>query len=118
MASGNVKGGKEGKEKPKSPLAGLAHQWEQDEVIRRQALASGSLLVWPTKQLTGVVTFQTMALNTRVLKYLLNLWCPAVSMAQTVRIDHVRDEAGCHIVVRGFVMAVPCCSRSSPCAPP
>ena len=106
------------KPKPKDPLAGLAGLWEQDEVLRRHLLSSNSLLAWPTKKLVGVISFETMASNTRVLQILLGLWCPTVPAAQTVRIDNVRDQASCNVAVGALVIAASCRSRFNFCVHP
>ena len=75
-----------------STLVGLGVQWEKDEVIRQNTLKNNSLLVWPTPKMTGVISFETVAMNARVLDYLLRLHCPLLSPAKTVNIDHVRSE--------------------------
>ena len=79
-------------------LEGLYVLWEADPIIRGHALANeGTLLCWPNKKLTGVVSFQTIAFNARVLWHLLGVWCPQVPEAKTVNIDHVRQQAGDHV---------------------
>ena len=81
---------------PGTTLAGLFDRWENDEVIRGQALKCGGLLQWPDQKSTGVITFSTMSINARVLRHLLELWCPQVSEAKTVNIDQLREQDGWH----------------------
>ena len=78
---------------PGKNLKGLAALWEKDETVRRHVLAKGSLLNWPEKKLTGVITFETLALNGPLLSHLLTIWIPQNDIGKTVHIDHVREEA-------------------------
>ena len=75
-------------------LKGLWNRWDNDEPIRRFALKSGSLLSWPSPKHTGVLNFQTMGRNTRVLTHLMEIWVPQVPIAKTIHIDHIREEVG------------------------
>lgn len=78
---------------PSSTLDGVGKAWEKDEVVRQKTLKNGALLSWPTKKLTGVITFQTIAHNARVMDILLNLHCPRTT-PKTVNIDKLRAEVG------------------------
>lgn len=82
-----------GAEDESKSLAPLAKLWESDPTIRQIVLQNKALLVWPTKQKTGVITFETMAMNCKVLEKVLDVWCPRVPTAKTVAIEPVRDEA-------------------------
>lgn len=75
-----------------STLSGLGAQWEKDDVIRQNTLKNNSVLVWPKPTMVGVISFETVAINARVLDYMLRLHCPRLSQAKTVNIDHVRSE--------------------------
>ncbi len=75
-------------------LEGLANMWQDVEAIRDRVLKEKSLLVWPNPKMTGVINFNTLAMNARVLEVLLQLWCPQLSEPKTVIIDQVRDEVG------------------------
>eukprot|EP00438_Fugacium_kawagutii_P013701 Skav233526 [mRNA] locus=scaffold2975:268787:271531:- [translate_table: standard] len=50
-------------------LDGLAKVWEEDSVVRTLLLHNGSLLSWPSEKMKGVVTFETMRPNARVIKH-------------------------------------------------
>ena len=79
-------------------LDGLNECWEADPIIRGHALRNeGTLLCWPSKELTGVVSFQTIACNARVLWQLLETWCPQVPEPKTVSMAQVRQQAGAHV---------------------
>ena len=74
-------------------LQGLAKLWEGDPIIRGKALKNGSLLSWPSPKKTGVITFATVAFNSKVVEHCLRHWCPQVPSAKTLNIDQVRLEA-------------------------
>ena len=77
---------------PGTSLEGLGKMWENDETIRGRALATKSMLYWPTSEQVGVITFDTMKYNVRVLMILLEKWAPQVDSAKTVCIDQLRAE--------------------------
>ena len=79
---------------PAVSLEGLAKSWEDDEEIRRFLLRNDALLEWPSPAKTGVITFDTMQLNPRVLEKVLLIWCPQLASAKTVNIEDVRKEVG------------------------
>ena len=78
---------------PGTSLEGLAKSWESDDTFRGRLLATGNVLQWPSSKLTGVISFETISLNCKVLEKTLRCWCPQVSSAKTVCIDQVREEA-------------------------
>lgn len=78
---------------PGKTLEGLAALWEDDKYVRSLVLSTQSLLKWPSKKKMGVITFETMSANYRVLSLLLKIWLPLNESAKTVFIDHVRNEA-------------------------
>lgn len=90
LSASSTSGRDEDESKSLDPLATL---WEDDPVIRQNVLQNKALLVWPSKKKTGVITFETMALNCKVLEKVLDVWCPRVPTAKTVAIEPVRDEA-------------------------
>ena len=75
-------------------LDGLAKIWNDTEVLRDLLLGKGTLLLWPDDKLTGVVNFNTIAYNGKLIELVLQLWCPQVSEAKTLIIDQVRAEVG------------------------
>ena len=75
-------------------LDGLGKTWERDDIIRHGALKRGSLLAWPDPKLTGVISFQTIAYNARLIEVLLSIHCPRTSSPKTVNIDKLRYEVG------------------------
>ena len=79
---------------PSSTLDGLAVAWERDEIVRQKTLKSGSLLAWPTAKLTGVVSFQTISYNARVMDILLNIHCSKIPTPKTVNMEKLRAEVG------------------------
>jgi hypothetical protein len=81
----------EGEASP-NPLQGLAKAWDKDDVIRHLALKNGQLLKWPNKKQIGVISFETIAFNARVLDHLLRFHCPSVKTPKTVNIDLLREE--------------------------
>lgn len=74
-------------------LKGLAQRWNDHESIRSVILHRGTLLQWPTPKQVGVHTFETMAVNERVLMELLAVWLPQTETPKTISIDDIRDEA-------------------------
>lgn len=84
-------------------LVGLAKAWEKDDVIRQSALKNGQLLKWPDKKRVGVISFETIAFNARVLDLLLRFHCPSLKTPKTVNIDLLRDEVrGTKVKTSGF----------------
>ena len=77
---------------PVLTLEGLAGAWESDQVIRSHALKMGTMLAWPSPKHVGVVTFETISKNARVMDLLLKLWCPQLTSAKTVNVDQLRAE--------------------------
>lgn len=89
-------------------LDGLAEAWEDDKTIRSVVLHKGSLCSWPNVASTGVITFETMKMNAKVIMKILEVWCPKTLHPQTVYIDHMRAQDGvvettwhnstCHVI--------------------
>ena len=75
-------------------LDGLAKMWEDTEILRDRLLGSGSLLTWPEKKLTGVITFLTLAYNAKLIERILQVWCPQVETTKTVVIEQIREQVG------------------------
>ncbi len=75
-------------------LEGLAKSWDSDEDIRHWVLDSKSLLKWPSSKKVGDITFETLAMNARVVNKVLDIWCPQLSEAKTLILEQVRDEDG------------------------
>ena len=73
---------------------GLWKLWANDEIVRGQILQKGTLFSWPDPKCTGVINFDTMEHNTRVLEFLVDIWCPKTSMPKTIYIPAAREEAG------------------------
>ena len=80
-------------EDPSNNLDGLWKLWADDEVVRSQILQKGTLFSWPDPKCTGVINFETMEHNTRVLEYLAETWCPKTSAPKTIYIPHAREQA-------------------------
>ena len=79
-------------EVPGTSLEGLASLWENDRGLRSRALKSQSLLAWPLPEQVGVINFDTMKSNARVVMLILEKWAPQVTTAKTVNIDQLREE--------------------------
>ena len=77
---------------PGTALDGLAKEWENDSTVRGKALATKSLLYWPSPEQVGVINFDTMKPNVKVLMILLENWAPQVDSAKTVCVDQLRVE--------------------------
>ena len=75
-------------------LEGLANNWQEVESIRDRVLKEKSLLAWPNPKMTGVINFNTLSMNAKVIEVLLQLWCPQLAEPKTVLIDQVRNEVG------------------------
>ena len=73
-------------------LSGLAAAWEKCRAIRQAALRNDSVLQWPTPALTGVITFETMTYNSKVLLRLLRLWLPQLDTLKTINVFAARKE--------------------------
>ena len=82
----------DGGEAAPNPLQGLAKAWENDEVIRHSALKNWQLLKWPTQKLVGVISFETIAYNARVVDYVLRFHCPSTKTPRTVNTELLREE--------------------------
>lgn len=70
----------------------LCRDWLRHGTIRHLALKNGQLLKWPNKKQIGVISFETIAFNARVLDHLLRFHCPSVKTPKTVNIDLLREE--------------------------
>ena len=77
----------------KLALDGLATCWEKNKSIRHHMLATGNLMKWPSPTLVGVVNFQTIALNHKVLERTLRLWLKRTDVLKTINIYAARREA-------------------------
>ena len=75
-------------------LSGLYKILEHDPAIRGAMLHSGSLLQWPSKAVTGVINFTTLAANYRVICKVLEHWCPKTAVPKTLIIEDVREQVG------------------------
>ena len=86
------------------PLAldGLASAWERNRSIRNRVMQSGSLLQWPDSKKVGVISFETMSYNYKVLLRLLRIWLPDLEKLKTINVYAARREvqvdAGCVLV--------------------
>ena len=75
-------------------LEGLGDDLERDEEVRSRALAIGGLLKWPTPQLAGTITMQTLADNASVVLHVLKKWVPQLDdKLKTINIHTVEPEA-------------------------
>ena len=74
-------------------LNGLAEALEADSTIRSIALHKGTLLQWPDPKKHGCINFESMSQNYKVLKQLVQLWCPRVASPSTIPIDQCRQQA-------------------------
>lgn len=76
-------------------LEGVVAAWADDGHIRSLLLHRKSLLAWPSALKKGVVSFETISLNSQVLSKILEIWCPQLECPKTLVIDDVRDQVGC-----------------------
>ena len=83
----------EEQEDPTKTLEGVGKSWNSDELLRDRMLQKDSLLDFGTNtKKVGVITFETVSLNTTVLARLLEVWLPQNPTAKTVAIDQVREQ--------------------------
>lgn len=82
-------------DEPQTNLDGLAKAWADDECVRSLLLHKKSLLSWPSSKKTGVISFETMAQNARVLSKVLEIWCPQMEIPKTLSIDDAREQVRC-----------------------
>ena len=79
-------------EAPEGHLDGLWKLWSNDEDLRAHMLKTGTLFHWPNPKQTGITNFETMEYNTRVLQYLVDVWCPQNPNPKTIYIPHAREQ--------------------------
>ena len=82
-------------DEPQTNLDGLSKAWADDECVRSLLLHKKSLLSWPSSKKTGVISFETMAQNARVLSKVLEIWCPQMEIPKTLSIDDAREQVRC-----------------------
>ena len=75
-------------------LEGLWQKLADDPVIRKLFVKSKTLFSWPTPGQTGVINYETLRPNSRLLSILIENWCPKMQKAKTVYQPHARAEAG------------------------
>ena len=75
-------------------LEGLAEALEDAKVVRELLLTTGSMFAWPTPKLTGLISFETLAQNSKSISILIDLWCPQASTAMTILAPQAREQAG------------------------
>ena len=90
-----MEGGDEAREVSAKPsLKGLAKKLADDPVLRHHLLTTGTFFKWPAVKCTGIVNFQSIAVNSRLLEYVVDLWCPQHTVPKTLQVEQARDEAG------------------------
>ena len=98
-------------------LDGFAMKVANDEVLRELMLQTGSLFSWSSKKVTGIVNLASIAQNSRLLTYLVELWCPQLPKAKTLFIPQARQEVGafmpwkvssCFAVWICMILELPC----------
>ncbi len=77
-----------------SSLLGLAEKWEDIPELRSLVREHKSLLVWPNKKCTGVISMKACALNHILLHTAAQMWVPnAGKKPKTFPVDFVKHEA-------------------------
>ena len=79
--------------KPKFSLAGLKKALSDDEIVREQFCAKGTLWSWPCPKQTGIINFTSISQNSRILHHLIDIWCPQLEVAKTLPVPPARKEA-------------------------
>ena len=87
--------------------SGLAEAWEENQEIRRRCLENKVMIQWLGEKLIGVVTMETLKLNTAVVLELLKIYLPQCPNAKTCDVNKLKEQAGLfgvgHFTVLGFV---------------
>ena len=74
-------------------LEGLAEPWERSRSIRQKMLATGRLLSWSEPAKVGVISFDAMQHNYRILMKMLENWLPKTDTLNTFNVYAARREA-------------------------
>ena len=76
-------------------LEGLWTDWEKDAQIRRESLAHAAVLQWPSVELTGHCSVQTLSLNRLIMWKLIEKWVPQTEgVATTCPVDLLKEQVG------------------------
>ena len=74
-------------------LDGLDKILANSPLARERLLHSGRLLAWPSSKTVGVISGDSLRLNTQVIKLLADVWYPQWEGPAMVPIDMVKDQA-------------------------
>lgn len=84
-------------------LSGLADDLECDKHTRRKCLKSRVVLEWPSTEQTGVISFESVACNSEILKVVIRKWCSQMDKPKTLPVNELKTKAdGCGFVVVYF----------------
>lgn len=77
-----------------APVESLAQMLESNKYIRRRLRDNGgSLVKWPSPELTGRPTMQGIALNVHALQIVAAFWCPPQRKAKSPDVQMLKREA-------------------------
>ena len=76
-------------------LSGLAARVADDAVLRQHVLTHKTLFQWPSAKRVGIITLESAALNSRLLRMLVEIWVPkSPKKPKTIPCEAARFEAG------------------------
>ena len=74
-------------------LEGFWQAVSNDADLRAHLLSADTLFKWPSPAQIGVLNFETMRPNSRIMHILIENWCPQVPHMKTIYAVHAREEA-------------------------
>ena len=79
---------------PSMSLDGLAEKLEENKALRDMMREKGSLVLWPKPELVGVVrNLDAQRLNSGMLKFLADFWCPQWTLPTMIPLNDLKTEA-------------------------
>ncbi|CAE7904173.1 unnamed protein product [Symbiodinium necroappetens] len=83
---------KKGRRRRVADLSGLASAWEADKDVRKGARKRKSLLQWKDPTKVGLIGFNSIKDNWKVILHLISIYCPDSPPSKTVPVDDVKPE--------------------------
>ncbi|CAE7568239.1 unnamed protein product [Symbiodinium sp. CCMP2592] len=73
-------------------LSGLAQAWENEKDVRKGSRKRKCLLQWKDPTKVGLIGFNSLKENWKVILHLINIYCPDSPPSKTVPVDDVKPE--------------------------
>ena len=83
---------KKGRRRRVVDLSGLAQAWEQEKDVRKGARKRKCLLQWKDPSKVGLIGFNSIKDNWKVLLHLISIYCPDSPPSKTVPVDDVKPQ--------------------------